>query len=44
MITIILQFHLHTSCFVVTDAFRNWYFVAYKSWPNLQGLEMYKQP
>jgi len=44
MITTNLQFQLHISCFVVTVAFRNWNFVAYKSWPYLQGLEMYKQP
>ena len=44
MITTNLQFHLHTSRFVVTVAFRNWNFVAYISWPYLQGLEMYKQP
>lgn len=44
MITINLKFHWYASCFVVTAAFRNWNFKAYMLWPNLQGLEMYKQP
>ena len=43
MITINLQFHWHNSCCVVTAAFRNWNFSTYKSWPNLQGLDVYKQ-
>lgn len=42
--TINLQFHWHASRFVVTAAFHNWNFNTYESWPNLQGLEMYKQP
>jgi hypothetical protein len=29
---------------VVNAAFCNWNLDAYKSWPNLQGLEMDKQP